>query len=119
MTLLDNDRQIHPLVNLAKDVIGSRGSKRSDLNAATIDLYVVNSRCSWLISGFGDAILPGAIGQDVQRRDVIHQHELRAFGNGNRRLEKIASAHMHGGHAVGISRARGYRFLRDGPDEDG
>src|SRR5712691_2931917 len=116
MTLLDNDRQVHSLVDLTKDVIAPSGSKRSDLNAATIDLHVVDSRCAWLVSGFGDAILPGAIGQDVQSRHVIHQHELRTFGNGNRGLEKIASAHMHGGHAVGKSRARGYRFLRDGPD---
>src|SRR2546429_8443313 len=105
MTLLDNDCQVHPLVNLAKDVIGSRGSKRSDLIAATIDFHVVDSRCAWLVSGFGDAVLPGAIGQDVQSRHVIHQHELRTFGNGNRRLEKTASAHMYSRHAVGISRA--------------
>ena len=63
MTLLDNDRQVHSLVDLTKDVIAPRGSKRSDLNAATIDLYVVDSRCAWLVSGFGDAVLPGTTGK--------------------------------------------------------
>src|SRR5256885_858861 len=62
--------------------------------------------------------LPGTIGKDVQRRFVIHQQELRAFGNGYRRLEKTTSTHMYGWHAIGIGRPCGQRFLRDGPNED-
>ena len=47
MTLLDNDRQVHPLMNHTIDVIGSRCGKWSDLNAIAIDLYIIDERLAW------------------------------------------------------------------------
>ncbi len=58
--------------------------KRSNLNAIAIDLYIVDRRCAWLSLRFDHTILPAAIGKYVERRYVIRQQKLRAFGNGNR-----------------------------------
>ncbi len=44
--LLDNDGQVHPLVDRAVDVVGPRCGKWSNLNAVPIDLYVVDSGCA-------------------------------------------------------------------------
>ena len=119
LVLLNNDRQVHSLMDRTIDVIGACGAKWSDLRATAIDLHVVDARGAWLTGGFGDAILPGAIGQDVQSRDIIYKRELRTFGYGDRRLEKTASTHVHGWHAVGVGRTCSQRFLRDGADENG
>src|SRR5579859_8263298 len=95
LALLDNDRQIHALVNRTIDVIGPCSGERSDLKGTAADLHVVDGGRARLSSVFWLTILPGAIGEDVEKRAIFHQHELRAFGNGDRRLEKAASAQMH------------------------
>ena len=65
LLLLNNDRQVHSLMDLTIDVIGACSAKWSDLRAAAIDLHVVDARGTWLAGGFGDAILPGTVRQDV------------------------------------------------------
>src|SRR5260370_11532176 len=66
MVLLDNDRQVHPLVHNTVDVVGPRCVKRSYLSAIAIDLQVADSRCAWLVRWFGYAILPRAIRKNVE-----------------------------------------------------
>ncbi len=55
MVLLDNDRQVHPLVHNTVDVVGPRCVKWSYLSAIAIDLQVADSRCAWLVRWFSYA----------------------------------------------------------------
>ena len=66
MGLLDDDCQVHPLVNRTVDVVGPCRTKWPNLNAVAIDLHVIDSGCARLARWFGGAILPGAIRKDME-----------------------------------------------------
>ena len=66
--LLHNDRQVHPLMDGTKDVIGSRCAKWSNLDTLAIDLYIIDGRCAWLFRRFGLAIFPTAVCKNVEQQ---------------------------------------------------
>ena len=49
------------------DVVSPRCGEWSDLYTRAIDLHVVNGRSPWLFRRFRLAVLPGAIGKDVEK----------------------------------------------------
>ena len=104
-SLLDNDGQVHSLVNFAIDMIGAGGGEWSDNDGSAANLNMVDNRRSRLAHLDGPAILPGAVGDEVDSRDIIDQDQLRAFGNGHGALEKGARAHMHRRHAIEVGGA--------------
>jgi hypothetical protein len=65
--LLDNDGQVHSLMNGTIDVVSPRCGEWSDLSTRAIDLQVVNGRSPWLLRRVWLAVLPGAIGKDVEK----------------------------------------------------
>jgi hypothetical protein len=67
------------------DVVSSRCGEWSDLNAVAIDLHIVDGRSPRLFRRFRLAVLPGAIGKDVEKGAIIYQQKFRAFGYGDRR----------------------------------
>src|SRR5438105_438040 len=99
------------------DVVGSRCGKGSKLDTVPTHLHVIDNRRTWLSLRLGLTILPAPIGKNVQSGAVVDEQELRAFGNGHRRLVEIARVHMHGGHAVSVGRPCRRRWLRDSTDE--
>src|SRR5260370_26343896 len=66
MVLLDNDRQVHPLVHNTVDVVGPRCVKWSYLGVIAIALQVADFRCAWLVRWLGSAILPLPIRKHVE-----------------------------------------------------
>src|SRR6266571_7587851 len=102
--LLDNDCQVHSLMNDAIQVIRTRGGKWTDLCVRAVDLHVVDGRRAWLVRRCGCAMLPGAVGENMGHGHVIHQEQLGAFGNGDRRLCEVNSTHMHRWDTVCIGR---------------
>src|SRR6266567_8670394 len=93
--LLDNDREIHPLVDKTIEVIGTRSGKWPDLDACAIDLHVVDGGRARLVCRCGCAMLPGAIRENMGHSHVIHQQQPGAFDNSDRRLREIGCTHMH------------------------
>src|SRR5581483_4222434 len=83
MALLNDDRQVHPLMDDTVDVVRSRCGKWSDLYAIAVNLHIVDSGRTWLVRGFGRAILPRAIRKNVQHCYIVYEQEFRAFGNGD------------------------------------
>src|SRR5438045_1264416 len=54
LVLLNNDRQVHPLMDLTIDVVGPCYVKWSNLNATAINLHVVDLGCARFVRRFGD-----------------------------------------------------------------
>lgn len=53
------------------DVVSPRCGEWSDLYTRAIDLHVVNGRSPWLFRRFRLAVLPGAIGKDVEKLEIL------------------------------------------------
>ena len=107
LSLLNDDRQIHPWMDETVDVKGPCSCKWPDLDTRAIDHDVIDDWRPGFSGIDGVAILPGTIGQNVDYRDIIYQEQLCAFADRDDRLAEVGRAHMDRWDAVGVARRRG------------
>jgi hypothetical protein len=94
--LLYSHRQIHTRVDSAVELESAasrKGAKRATI--VTIKGLVIAGRAA-LFGGFGRAVIPGAIGDNMGNRDIINQRDRLALADGDGGLDKVRAAHMDG-----------------------